>query len=108
MNIIRAKVKAPIFFRALVVSAMILLFSSSSKSQTIVATNALAEQIMLGNYNPASYTATTVISNHSAIAQGINNGVSPDSLHRYLYSLSTFYNRNMMSDTVSSTKGIGA
>ncbi|MCB0697802.1 MAG: M20/M25/M40 family metallo-hydrolase [Chitinophagaceae bacterium] len=74
----------------------------------ILSTNTLAEQIMLGNYNPASFQASVVINKPADISQGITNRVSPDSLYSYLDVLQTFGNRNTGSDTVSATRGIGA
>lgn len=74
----------------------------------ILSTNALAEQILLGNYNPATYQATTVLNHPDTISKGILARVSADSLHAYLDKLRTFQNRNSGSDTVSNTKGIGA
>jgi len=74
----------------------------------IISTNPVAEDVMLGNYSPATYAASTVIDNHDDIIQGINNNVNPDSLKSYIIKLATFGNRNTGSDTVSSTFGIGA
>jgi hypothetical protein len=74
----------------------------------ISSTDTVAAQVMLGNYDPVAYTATTVISAPDAISGGIQSRVSPDSLHAYLDVLRTFKNRNTAADTVSSTIGIGA
>lgn len=74
----------------------------------IISTNSLAEQLMLGNYDPASYMPLTVINDPASISQGINNEINPDSLKSYLEILATFQNRNTGSDTMSSTTGIGA
>ena len=73
-----------------------------------ICTNAEAQQVMLGNYDPAGYVATTIINNPAAICAGINAGVSPDSLHATLNKLSTFGTRNSGSDTLSASRGIGA
>jgi len=83
--------------------------SFCSKAQTnIISTDSVAEQIMLGNYNPATYAASTVLNQPDTISRGINTRVSPDSLHAYLEKLRTFHNRNTGSDTVASNNGIGA
>lgn len=74
----------------------------------IISTNPVAEQIMLGNYNPADYAATTVIADMAATTSGVHARVSPDSLKSYLFRLSEFGTRNTGSDTVSATTGIGA
>ena len=95
--------KRPIFLLVFLVAAHLL------RAQTnITSTNPLAEQIMLGTYNPATYTPVTILNNPDTIARGINTRVSPDSLHAYLEVLRTFKNRNTGSDTISTTKGIGA
>jgi hypothetical protein len=74
----------------------------------IISTNATAEQVMLGNYNPLSYLPSSIISHPDSISKWINNLVSADSLHAYLDEMRTFQNRNTGSDTLSSIKGIGA
>lgn len=74
----------------------------------IISTNPLVEQIMLGNYNPASYSASTVLNRPDTISRGILKRVSSDSLKKYMEIMSAFYNRNTGSDTVSQVKGIGA
>src|SRR5262245_57898928 len=81
---------------------------TASAQTAMLSTNPVAEQVMLGAYDPAAYLPATVITHPDSIARGINNRVSPDSLHAYLEVLRTFKNRNTGSDTVSSTKGIGA
>lgn len=73
-----------------------------------ISTNQLAEQVMLGNYNPAAYMASTVLNHPDTISRGINKRVSSDSLHSYLDMLRTFHSRNTGSDTLSATNGIGA
>ncbi|MEX1001876.1 MAG: M28 family peptidase [Crocinitomicaceae bacterium] len=90
--------------------AFVIAFSTClSFSQTnILSTNHTAEEVMLGQYDPSNYTATTIIDDHDAIIQGIENEVNPDSLKSYIIKLSEFKNRNTGSDTISSTTGIGA
>lgn len=70
--------------------------------------NPVAEEILLGQYNPADYKASNVISAHDIIARGLNDNISPDSLKKTLEKLLTFQNRNSASDTVSATRGFGA
>jgi hypothetical protein len=74
----------------------------------IISTNPLAEQIMLGNYNPATYQASTILNHPDTISRGILANVNSDSLKSYILKLASFGNRNSGSDTVSSTFGIGA
>ena len=74
----------------------------------ILSTNTDAENILLGNFNPSNYSATTVIDDHDDIIQGIQSQINPDSLKSYLLQMSVFSTRNTGSDTVSNTQGIGA
>ncbi|MBV6442359.1 MAG: hypothetical protein EPGJADBJ_04070 [Saprospiraceae bacterium] len=71
-------------------------------------TNPLAEQILLGNYNPAEYAASTVVTDPAAISAGLNSRIAPDSLKSYILKMSTFKTRNTHSDTLSPVTGIGA
>jgi len=73
-----------------------------------ICTNPVAEQVMLGAYDPAIYAASTVINDPAVISSGINASVSPDSLHAYLDILKGFQNRNSGSDTTDPVKGFGA
>lgn len=74
----------------------------------IWSTNPLAEQILLGNYNPADYVASMVISDLPSVTGGIHARVSADSLKAYIVRLSQFGTRNTGADTVSATTGMGA
>ncbi len=68
----------------------------------------MANQVLLGNYDPSTFLATNILNHPDSISQGINESVSADSLKDYIITLASFQNRNTGSDTVSSTKGIGA
>lgn len=74
----------------------------------ILVTNPIAEDVLLGNYNPANYTPSIIINNADTIIAGIKSEVSADSLHSLLKKLGTFHNRNVYSDTISDSIGIGA
>jgi len=74
----------------------------------ILTTNSVAEQILLGNYDPANYAAGAVITDPAIIAAEINTRISADSLKSYIIRLSEFGNRNTGADTTSQTTGIGA
>lgn len=63
---------------------------------------------MLGNYNPATYQATTILNHPDTISRGILARVNSDSLKSYILSIAAFGNRNTGSDTVSTTFGVGA
>jgi hypothetical protein len=74
----------------------------------IISTNPLAEQILLGNYNPSAYLASTILDHPDTISRGINTRVSPDSLKSSIIRLASFRNRNMGADTNSPVYGMGA
>jgi hypothetical protein len=65
-------------------------------------------KILLGNYNPLTYQATTIITDPDIISAGLMNNISADSLKADLVALANFKNRNTFSDTTSNTRGIGA
>jgi len=92
----------------LLVFVLLITFSGLNAQTNIISTNPLAERILMGNYNPASYQASTIITRPDSISQGILKRVSSDSLHAYLEVLRSFQNRNTGSDTVSGSKSIGA
>jgi len=85
-------------------------FSLPIHAQTnLLCTSQLAEEVLLGNYNPADYapaSPTTLIP--SELALDLEARISPDSLKAYILHLATFKTRNSGSDTVSSTTGFGA
>ncbi|MBA2423682.1 MAG: M28 family peptidase [Chitinophagales bacterium] len=90
-------------------SFFLLFTMCSAYSQTnIISTNLTAEQVMIGDYDPAAFSAPILLNHPDTIANGLNTNVNPDSLHIYLEKLGSFQNRNSGSDTVSSIKGIGA
>jgi len=71
-------------------------------------TSTEVNKIILGNYSPANYQASTVITDPATISAGLLADISPDSLKAYLIMLNSFQNRNTFSDTSSNTFGIGA
>ncbi|WP_276132170.1 M28 family peptidase [Polluticoccus soli] len=95
--------KAAVVFAAFLCAAL-----HANAQYNLTSTNIVAEQVMMGNYNPASYAASVVLNDPDTISKGILAQVSPDSMKSYLMELRKFKNRNTSSDTVSSTKGIGA
>jgi hypothetical protein len=94
--------------KAILIQLCILAFLQGNAQTNILSTNPVAEEVMLGNYDPADYMATNVINLPDDISQGILANVSLDSLKSYLVALNTFQTRNSGSDTVSFDKGIGA
>ncbi len=80
----------------------------SVSQNNIISTNHLAEQIMLGNYNPATFLPPVIINHPDTLSRRINLEISADSLKSYIVKLSTFRNRNTGADTTSNITGIGA
>jgi len=74
----------------------------------MISINPVAEQVMLGNYSPAVYTPSVVVSHPDDLVSAIIADVSPDSLKAYLLKMSSFENRNTGADTVSNVTGMGA
>jgi len=71
-------------------------------------TNPIVDKVLKGQYNPDDFKQGTVIKDKQSIVNGLFNKVSNDSFMSYLVQLSSFYNRNTSSDTVSEFTGIGA
>lgn len=88
--------------------AFVLASCTSFGQVSITCTDTAAAMVMMGNYDPATYAAATVVSTPGGISNGIHSRVSPDSLHAFLDVLKTFKNRNSAADTVSPVIGIGA
>lgn len=94
-----------IYFLLLLLPACTVLLPAQSN---ILLTNPEAEQILLGNFDPAQYAPSMAINSMDVIAQDLVDEISPDSLKHYLEIMQTFGNRNTGSDTLSSTFGMGA
>ncbi|HVS95128.1 MAG TPA: M28 family peptidase [Puia sp.] len=91
------------------VAALLLLAEAGADAQSNMSvTSTEVNNILLGSYTPGTYAASTVITDPSVISAGLLNDISADSLKTDLFALNSFYNRNMFSDTTSSTTGIGA
>ncbi len=86
----------------------VIAFLGLQAQTNIISINPVAEQVMLGNYAPATYMPSVVVNHPDDINAAILAGVSADSLKSYLLKLSTFENRNSGSDTLSDVTGIGA
>ena len=82
---------------------------SLAYSQTAITfTNAEVANILKGSYTPVTYAAPSPINDPNTISAGLVSNVSKDSLKSSLVALRKFQNRNTGSDTVSTTRGIGA
>jgi len=94
--------------KKLLVIAFVILSANVFSQTNILCTDSIANQVLLGNYNPLNYNASVILNRPDTIFKGINARVNPDSLKSYVFKFATFYNRNTASDTVSQTRGIGA
>ena len=93
----------------LFVSALFFISGFPVNGQTnIVVTSAEVDNIIKGIYSPSTYAASVVINNPNTISSELVSRISPDTLRSYLFKLRSFQNRNSGSDTVSTTRGIGA
>jgi len=78
-------------------------------SQTdFVISNATAEQVIRGDFNPTDFAASVVINDHADIVSGVHDEISSDSLKEYIIRLSEFGTRNTGADTLSNVTGMGA
>lgn len=87
---------------------LLTIFHTCYSQTNIISTYLVAENILLGNYNPADYLPSSPIYDPNIISTGIAQNIQTDSLKSYIIQLSKFKNRNTGSDTSSSTFGIGA
>lgn len=94
--------------RIYLLAAFIIALQGLNAQSNISLTSSEAENILTGNYDPASYQAGVVITDHRQIICELDNSVSTDSLKAYLEVLETFQTRHTYSDTVSPIHGIGA
>ena len=94
--------------RTLLTFISLLLVKGAFSQSNIICTNPAAEGVMTGNYDPANYTATVIVSHPDSITAGLAQQINADSLHSYIEKLGSFHTRNSGADTVSDTKGIGA
>ena len=87
---------------------LLVFFSGVFAQSNMYVTDSLANEILLGNYNPNNYLPTNLLDSEQDIVCGIQNDISADSLKSYLMKLESFGTRHVYSDTVSNTTGIGA
>lgn len=91
-----------------IILLLLLPLSRGLAQSNILVTNPEAEQILLGNFDPADYAPAFPVDDPPWIANAITSQLSPDSLKAYLEQMAAFGNRNTGADTVSTTFGIGA
>jgi hypothetical protein len=84
-------------------------FAAIHAQTNLLSTNPLAEQIMLGNYNPGNFAPVSITPlAPEVLAAQLEANISSDSLKAYILRLSEFGTRNSGSDTISASIGIGA
>lgn len=88
--------------------SLLISFHTFGQATGFLCTNPVAEQVMLGNYNPATYFATQLLNHPDTISRGILRRVNSDTLKKNILKLASFHNRNTGSDTVSAIRGFGA
>lgn len=85
-----------------------LLVSSAFAQTNIHFTNPEVADIVAGNFDEQDYAPSTVFADPHAIAAELTNRINPDSLRSYLEKMSSFETRHTSSDTMSTTRGMGA
>ncbi len=93
--------------RLLLFASVITLSLSGFAQSNFVVTSAAANSVLRGAFNPAAYALGGTASPRS-ISAAIYQDLNADSLKAYIVQLASFENRNTGSDTLSSTRGIGA
>ncbi len=71
-------------------------------------TDARAEAVLRGAYDPDAYAASTVRDDLDRLVCDLLEEVSPDSLRALIATMQDFGTRNTYADTVSAVRGIGA
>ena len=87
---------------------LIVLYTFCAAQDNIIWTNPQIGNILTGQYDPADYMSGQVIDDPTVIAQQLDARMDPSRLRVYLEEMSEFENRNTGSDTLSTTRGIGA
>src|SRR5688572_3146327 len=71
-------------------------------------TNSDIYNVLKGNYDPGDYMPAFPVDDPFSISQALATQINPDSMKATLIELRKFENRNTGSDTLSTTRGIGA
>ena len=82
--------------------------SLSFAQDNIIVTNSTADMVLKGNFDPADFAASNVVDHPQTVIEHLNSQLNTDTILSYLKILSDFENRNTGSDTVSTTRGMGA
>ena len=93
--------------RIFTLTALLACFSGLLAQSNFVVTSSVADAVLAGNFDPATYTLGSNATPR-AISAAIYQDLNADSLKAYIVHLAGFENRNTGSDTASATRGIGA
>nr|MDQ3017842.1 hypothetical protein [Bacteroidota bacterium] len=81
------------------ISLVIFAFQLHAQTNTYF-TNPTIYNILKGDYDPSTYSASFVISDPFVISQGLIEQLNTDSMKSTLLELQKFHNRNTASDTI--------
>ncbi|NDD35314.1 MAG: M28 family peptidase, partial [Flavobacteriia bacterium] len=93
--------------RIFTLTALLACFSGVFAQSNFVVTSSVADAVLAGNFDPATYALGSTATPR-AISASIYQDLNADSLKAYIVHLASFENRNTGSDTLSATRGIGA
>lgn len=93
--------------RIFTLTALLACFSGLFAQSNFVVTSSVADAVLAGNFDPATYALGNAATPR-AISASIYQDLNADSLKAYIVHLASFENRNTGSDTLSATRGIGA
>jgi len=79
-----------------------------SAQSNIKMSNPLLDEILQGDYDRSDYALADYEQDPLEIARDLRSSIQADSLKEYILQLARFDNRNTGSDTLSTTRGIGA
>lgn len=100
--------KSRIFLPTALLSMSLLALNPLWGQTNMFVSNPIAEQVLLGDYDPGAYAASSIIDQKEVILESLAREISRERLVDLLEFLDTFYNRNTGSDTLSLDTGIGA
>jgi len=93
--------------RIFILTALLACFSGLFAQSNFVVTSSVADAVLAGNFDPATYALGSTATPR-AISASMYQDLNADSLKASIVHLASFENRNTGSDTLSATRGIGA
>lgn len=104
----RLKFLSPVFSFFLISLLFFYPEDLQAQAENIRFSNKKLPAMLVGDYNPNDYVSSSPITDAKTIYQALVSNVNSDSLKSYLEVLSSFETRNTGSDTMSTSRGIGA